>query len=65
MAVREVCAAVMERDGLVLIGRRAEGAGAGLWEFPGGKRRDGETPEGCVARNAGKSWTSCCASAIA
>jgi 8-oxo-dGTP diphosphatase len=44
-------AAVIEREGCVLIARRAEGkAHAGLWEFPGGKIELGETPRQCLAR---------------
>ncbi len=43
-AVR-VVAAVIEREGRVLVARRKEGGLGGAWEFPGGKLRDGETPE--------------------
>lgn len=46
-----VVAAVIEKDGLVLIARRPEGDRlAGLWEFPGGKIEVGEEPQGCLAR---------------
>ena len=46
-----VAAAVIEREGRVLIARRAAGkAHAGLWEFPGGKVEPGETPEQCLSR---------------
>jgi len=46
-----VTAAIIERDGRVLIARRREGDHlAGKWEFPGGKVEPGETPEGCLAR---------------
>jgi A/G-specific adenine glycosylase len=39
-----VCAAIIERDGKVLVARRkAEGLLGGLWEFPGGKQEEGET----------------------
>jgi 8-oxo-dGTP diphosphatase len=40
-----VTAAVVERDGKVLVARRREGLVAeGLWEFPGGKLEPGEDP---------------------
>jgi A/G-specific adenine glycosylase len=46
-----VTAGVMERDGRVLIGRRPEGALlGGMWEFPGGKCKNGETLEDCLHR---------------
>jgi mutator protein MutT len=48
---QEIVIAVVERDGMFLIGRRAEGASlGGYWEFPGGKLESGETPEGAAAR---------------
>ncbi|QXM25394.1 GNAT family N-acetyltransferase [Elioraea tepida] len=43
--------ALIDSDGRVLIARRPEGkALAGLWEFPGGKVRPGETPEAALIR---------------
>ncbi len=49
--VVEVVAAVIERGGLILITRRPQGSHlAGLWEFPGGKRQAGETPEQALQR---------------
>ena len=46
-----VVAAVIERDGTVLICQRKTGQHyAGKWEFPGGKREDGETLEQCLCR---------------
>ena len=47
-----VTAAILEKDGKILIGKRKTGDElfAGLWEFPGGKIEDGETPEECMAR---------------
>jgi 8-oxo-dGTP diphosphatase len=45
-----VAAALIERDGRVLIGRRKAGRFAGKWEFPGGKIEEGETPETCLKR---------------
>ncbi len=51
MAAVEVVAAVIERDGRILITRRVDGAHlGGLWEFPGGKRRAGESPEEALRR---------------
>jgi 8-oxo-dGTP diphosphatase len=47
----KVVAAVIERDGKVLVARRKPGLVAGgMWEFPGGKLEDGETPEKCLER---------------
>jgi 8-oxo-dGTP diphosphatase len=44
-------AAIIDTDGRVLIARRPEGKDmAGLWEFPGGKVRAGETPEAALIR---------------
>jgi 8-oxo-dGTP diphosphatase len=41
-----VTAAVIEKDGKILIARRKEGDQLeGRWEFPGGKLEPGETPE--------------------
>ena len=43
--------ALVDADGRVLLARRPEGkAMAGLWEFPGGKVHDGETPEAALIR---------------
>ncbi|MEM6672802.1 MAG: (deoxy)nucleoside triphosphate pyrophosphohydrolase [Planctomycetota bacterium] len=47
----EVCAAVVVRDGRVLVARRTRPAELrGLWEFPGGKLERGESPGACLAR---------------
>jgi 8-oxo-dGTP diphosphatase len=44
-------AALVDRDNRVLIAQRPEGKPmAGLWEFPGGKVEDGETPEAALRR---------------
>ena len=46
-----VACALVDADGRVLIAQRPEGkAMAGLWEFPGGKLEQGETPEACLIR---------------
>lgn len=43
--------ALVDADGRVLIARRPPGKTmAGLWEFPGGKVHDGETPEAALVR---------------
>ncbi|MGQ0526737.1 MAG: 8-oxo-dGTP diphosphatase MutT [Alphaproteobacteria bacterium] len=44
-------AALINKDGRVLIAQRSEGKTmAGLWEFPGGKVHEGETPEFALMR---------------
>lgn len=49
--MQDVTAAVIFREGKILITRRASGEKhEGWWEFPGGKIEDGETPENCLQR---------------
>ena len=49
--VQKVTAAVIERDGRILIARRRrEELLGGKWEFPGGKLESGETMEQCLKR---------------
>ena len=46
-----VAVALLDADNRVLLSRRPEGKHlAGLWEFPGGKIHDGETPEAALIR---------------
>jgi 8-oxo-dGTP diphosphatase len=46
-----VAGALVDADGRVLVARRPDGKHlAGLWEFPGGKVGDGETPEAALIR---------------
>ncbi len=46
-----VAAALIDRDGRLLVQQRPEGLSmAGLWEFPGGKIEPGETPEQALVR---------------
>jgi len=46
-----VTAAVIERDGYILIAKRKQGKQhVGNWEFPGGTLEEGETPEQCLKR---------------
>ncbi|AKF07113.1 5-methyl-dCTP pyrophosphohydrolase [Sandaracinus amylolyticus] len=46
-----VAAAVVKREGRVLLTRRLQGTHlAGFWEFPGGKVEEGEDPEAAVVR---------------
>jgi 8-oxo-dGTP diphosphatase len=47
----QVVAAIIERDGRILIGRRqAHQSHALQWEFPGGKVENGESPQEALAR---------------
>jgi A/G-specific adenine glycosylase len=46
-----VTAAVLQRDGKVLLAKRpSKGLLGGMWEFPGGKVEEGETLEACLGR---------------
>lgn len=59
--------ALIDVDGRVLLGQRPEGKSmAGLWEFPGGKVKAGETPEIALIRELEEelginTWESCLA----
>ena len=47
----QVVAAVIEREGRILIARRPRGRHLeGLWEFPGGKRGPDESPQAALVR---------------
>jgi putative oxidoreductase len=47
----DVAAALIEQDGRYLIARRRDDAVlGGFWEFPGGKRRTGESLQACLVR---------------
>ncbi|NBC30398.1 MAG: NUDIX domain-containing protein [Spirochaetes bacterium] len=60
----DVVAAVVLRDGHVLLGRRcAEKRNAGWWEFPGGKVEPRETPEEALQRELAEEF--CCSSTVA
>jgi 8-oxo-dGTP diphosphatase len=49
--VQKVTAAVIEKDGKILIAQRKAGDRfARLWEFPGGKLEPGESPRQCLRR---------------
>ena len=49
--MKRIAAAVLRKDGRILICRRGPGGNCGgLWEFPGGKIEPGETGEDCAAR---------------
>ncbi len=50
----DVVAAVIERNGTVLICQRKSGRHAGKWEFPGGKVEPGETQRQALARELGE-----------
>lgn len=60
-------AALVDPDGRVLLAQRPEGKSmAGLWEFPGGKVEEGETPEAALIRELHEelgieTWGSCLA----
>lgn len=59
--------ALIDADGRVLLAQRPEGKSmAGLWEFPGGKIEQGESPEDALVRELHEelgieTWNSCLA----
>jgi len=59
--------ALIDGEGRILLAQRPEGKSmAGLWEFPGGKVEQGETPEAALVRELHEelgieTWDSCLA----
>ncbi|MGR3343605.1 MAG: 8-oxo-dGTP diphosphatase MutT [Paracoccaceae bacterium] len=59
--------ALIDADGRILLSQRPDGKHmAGLWEFPGGKVKPGETPENALIRELDEelgidTWASCLA----
>lgn len=50
-SIEVVAGVIRDARGRILLARRTEGRDlAGLWEFPGGKREPGESPEGALVR---------------
>lgn len=46
-----VACVLVDADNRILLAQRPKGRSmAGLWEFPGGKLEEGETPEACIIR---------------
>lgn len=55
--MKQVTAAIIEREGRILIARRAaDQPSPGGWEFPGGKIEPGETAEACLRRELGEEF---------
>ena len=50
MKTTRVVAALMVENNKVLIAARKKGTLQGLWEFPGGKIEEGESPEQALIR---------------
>ena len=58
----EVSAGIIIKNKKVYIQQRSKnGLMGGLWEFPGGKREKGESPEECLKREIkGRARSKCC-----
>ena len=51
MKTIKVTGAIIQNDNYFLIGRRGKDEkSAGMWEFPGGKLEEGESPKECIKR---------------